>query len=45
VWWGGGPEFFGPPSKNLLGHFYKILYISGSSAQAQSIDTLFEKSG
>ena len=35
-----------PPSKNLLGHSYKILNISAeSSAQAQSIGTLFEQIG
>ena len=41
---GGGPSFSDPPSKSLLGHSYKILNTSAeSSAQAQSIDTLFEQ--
>jgi hypothetical protein len=35
-----------PPSKNLLGHFYKFLNISSEpSAPAQSIGTLFERFG
>ena len=39
---GGCPSFLAPPSKNLLGHFYKILNVlSEISAQAQSIGTLF----
>ena len=43
---GGGPEFFDPPSRNLLGHSYGILNISSeSSAQAQSIGNLFEQIG
>ena len=43
---GGGLSFLDPPSKNLLGHSYKILNISAeSSAQAQSIGTLFEQIG
>ena len=43
---GGGPEFFGPPSKNLLGHSYKIMEISaGSLAQAQSVGTLLKQIG
>ena len=41
----GGPEggpFLDPPSKNLLGHSYETLNTSSeSSAQAQSIGTLF----
>ena len=44
---GGGPEFFGPPPpKKLLGHFYEIVIIYlESSAQTQSIGTLFEQIG
>ena len=43
---GGEPSFLKPPSKNLLGHSYKILNTSAkSSAQAQSIGTLFEQIG
>ena len=39
---GGGLSFLDPPSKNLLGHSYKILNTSAeSSAQAQSFHTLF----
>ena len=35
-----------PPSKDLLGHFFKILNITAEySAQAQSIGTLFEQIG
>ena len=35
-----------PPSKNLLGHSYKIVNtLAESSAQAQSIGTLFEQIG
>jgi len=44
VW--GGSSFLDPPSKNLLSHFYIILNIlAESSAQAQSIGTLFEQIG
>jgi hypothetical protein len=44
VW--GGSDFLDPPSKILLGHSYKILNTSAkSSAQAQSIGTLFERIG
>jgi hypothetical protein len=47
---GGGPGgvniFRTPPFKNLLGHSYKIKNISSeSSAQAQSIGTLFKQIG
>jgi UDP-N-acetylenolpyruvoylglucosamine reductase len=39
-------EFFGPPSKNLLGHSYEIFNISAeSSAQAKSISILLEQIG
>ena len=39
-------DFFGPPSKTLLGHSYKILSISSeSSAQAQSIGILLGQIG
>jgi hypothetical protein len=39
-------KVFGPPPKNSLGHSYKILDISSeSSAQTQSIGTLFEQIG
>ena len=42
----GGPDLFRPPSKIALGHSYEILNISSeSSAQAQSIGTLFEQIG
>ena len=41
---GGGPFFLGGVSKFFLGHFYGISNISAeSSAQAQSIGTLFEQ--
>ena len=41
-----GPEFFGPPLQSLLGHSYETLNISSeSSAQTQSIGTLFEQIG
>ena len=46
---GGSPgdsRVFLPPPKNLLGHSYEILNISSeSSAQAQSIGTLFGQIG
>ena len=43
---GEGPRFLAPPSKNIFGHSYEILNISAeSSAQAQSIGTLFEQIG
>ena len=43
---GGGSSFLDPPSKNLLGHSYKIVNtLAESSAQAQSIGTLFEQIG
>ena len=43
---GGGLSFLDPPSKNLLGHSYKILNTSAeSSAQVQSIGTFFEQIG
>ena len=42
----GESEFFGPPTKNLLGHSYKIMEISaGSLAQAQSVGTLLKQIG
>ena len=42
----GGPMFFGPPLQSLLGHSYETLNISSeSSAQTQSIGTLFEQIG
>ena len=43
---GGGQTFLDPPSRKLLGHYYEILNMSSeSSAQAQSIGTLFEQIG
>ena len=43
---GGGPSFFDPLSKSLLGQSYKILNTSAeSSAQAQLIGTFFEQVG
>ena len=41
---GGGPEFLRPPLQNFPGPLHNILNISTeSSAQAQSIGTLFEE--
>jgi len=43
---GGGPEFLRPPLQNFPGPLHNILNISTeSSAQAQSIGTLFEQIG
>ena len=43
---GGGQTFLDPPTRKLLGHYYEILNMSSeSSAQAQSIGTLFEQIG
>ena len=43
---GGVQSFLDPPSKNLPGHSYENLNISSeSSAQTQSIGTLFEQIG
>jgi len=39
-------DFFGPPLQNFTGHSYEIKNIaSESSAQAQSIGTLFDQIG
>jgi len=43
---GGVSSFWDPPSRILLGHFSEIIIIYlKSSAQTQSIDTLFEQFG
>ena len=43
---GEGSDFFGPPYQNFMGHSYAILNTSSeSSAQVQSIGTLFEEIG
>ena len=43
---GGSRVFWSPPPKKLLGHFYEIVIIYlESSAQTQSIGTLFEQIG
>ena len=43
---GEGSDFFGPPYQNFMGHSYAILNTSSeSSAQVQSIGTLFEQIG
>ena len=43
---GGSGVFWSPPPKKLLGHFYEIVIIYlESSAQTQSIGTLFEQIG
>jgi len=42
----GEIDFLNPPFRNFLGYFYEFLNISAeSSAQAQSIGTLFEQIG
>ena len=42
----GGPEFLGPPHQNFTGPLLRKFKISSeSSAQAQSIGTLFEQIG